>query len=174
MQNDTGGAPDGFFGFATELRFPELYPQAVMYAIFDSDPRPSLGKHLEDVDKLLHAVTDKSQQRGILLHIAWDRIFDDVRASRLNLATPPDIPRHTTDPETGMITVEVTKTVVSISGSPPGSVVKNWLVSRSCMYKNKPIVWCIPVEIRPGSPQKVLLTETNAIDLESQYRQWGD
>ena len=168
MSDASGSAEKGFLAFTAFLNFPGLYPQAVMYALFDEDPRPSVSKL---VGQLLGALSAEAQRspRAFHLHAAWNRLFDEVHASRVELIVPMATPTLVIDPQTGQKVFQVTSSGVYVSSDRSGSPLKRWLVSRSCMYENHPVVWCIPIEVTPGSPQRILLTKENAIELEAAF-----
>ena len=77
MGDATGATPKTFFAFSVELDFPDPYPQAVMYAVFDRDLISELPRRVEFL-KDLYAKATQEVEKGVLVSVAWDRAFDQV------------------------------------------------------------------------------------------------
>ena len=165
MGDAPGATPKSFRAFSAELDFPDLYPQAVMYAVFDSDPRLDLPKRVEAL-RNLYAKAKQEVDKGVLVSVAWDRAFDQIHGNQIYLAAPRDQVKKVID-ETGETLFRASRTTVSIVGEEPQATTKKWLVSRSCMHENRPIAWCLPLELSAERPQTVVLTESGGIDLSA-------
>ena len=86
----------GFHGlsFSVELDFPELYPQAIMYSLFDLDPRTSFKDNLRVVQSRSSPAEEDDVSRRARLSVAWDMFFDHVAGNQVYVAAPKDIPKQ--------------------------------------------------------------------------------
>ncbi len=125
--------------FSTELQFSDTYPQAVMYALFDSDPRDSFRSNLAKYGWEQPSAAADAETRSGRLMAAWDGLFDSVPGSRICVAVPQDVPRFLKDPVTGKQTVQFTASLICIaSDSPLPSEQTKWLVSRAHSHRGRP------------------------------------
>jgi hypothetical protein len=142
-----------------ELDIPDLKPQAVQYTVLDKDPVP---KYAEQVKKMrdfhrqqLNAADTEAAKapiRNMLMMVEWDRGFKDVTGDNLWLLT-----RHPGK--------QVAANVLS-SNSPGG---KKWVVTKTVFFNEKPVCWCIPVELKIGKHVVVKLNKGNTFDLQTAY-----
>ena len=144
------------------LDFPGLFPQAVMYSLVDTNPRLAFPAALHAVRKAQPSHTLVQAPNALLACLAWDELSAQTSGSRMMLAVPKDYPSPT---ESGSLLVHETALVVSSSGPP--TTRQRWLLSRSSMFKDRAVAWCLPVSLAPGSTQTIVLNQGNATDLET-------
>ena len=134
-----------------ELDMPGPEPQAVQYAILDSDPVPRFEGHLRHLKKVFAEQAGKGGQSKQLREDRtaniWDIGFSDVRGDQLWL---------------------LTKFLRGGLGStlPAG---KKWIVTKIVHIDGKPVCWCIPVEVKKGGQINVALNQGNTFDLKAAY-----
>jgi hypothetical protein len=152
-------------GFSVELDYPELYPQAVMYSLFDADPRPTFKDNLHVVQSHSSLVEKDDVLRRARLLVAWDMFFDHVAGNRVYLAGPKDKVKQVRDPTTGESKFEMTSTGIYISSTRPLAATTKWIISRSHSHKDKAIAWALPVGLASGSHSTIVLTKQNCTDI---------
>jgi hypothetical protein len=157
---------DDYMGFIAELDFPELYPQAVMYAVFDSDPRISFGQNYEDTMRT-QTTQNLDTSRSTMLHISWDKPFAETSGIHIFLVVPKETGGIQFEPSTGKMQFDSTHLKIALDGKRNGALGKRWLVTRSIFHENGLIAWCMPFELIHGADVKLILTKENAINLES-------
>jgi hypothetical protein len=152
------------FSLSVELRFPELFPQAVMYAVVEWDARPT---YIEYVGKLENGYVAANLQvsKSLLLCTAWDKLFDKVSGAHIYVAVPMAIPKITIDPVSGQKNIEVKSTTIIISDDGVSQMHHRWLISRAFEFNGKAIAWYLPIEGKPEARNRIVLTEETAIDL---------
>ena len=167
MADSSADVPDTL-SFSTELQFPDTYPQAAMYALFDSDPRDSFRSNLAKHGQEQPLASADAATRSGQLMAAWDRMFDSVPGSHMYVAVPQDVPRFLNDPVTGKQTVQFTVSRISItSDSPLPSEQTKWVVSRAHSHRGRPLAWCILVKLNKLERPRIVLNAENAMTLES-------
>jgi hypothetical protein len=142
-----------------ELDMPDLKPQAVQYTVLDKDP---VSKYAAQVKKMrghfrkqLNAAdvdAAKAPIRNVQMMVEWDRCFREVTGNNLWLLTR----------RPGK---EVGENVLS-SNSPGG---KKWVVTKAVFVNEKPLCWCIPVELIVGEQVVIALNKDNTFDLQTPY-----
>ena len=168
--------------FSVHLDFPDLYPQAVMYSIFESDPKPTLRDNVSLVASRSPLSKDDAVSKAAILQVAWDMFFAKITGNNVYMAAPPDTPKPVGGPNTGDENVEGTYTGIYISSveakvtssgetvsSPKApSTARRWIVSRSHNHRGKPIAWSIAIDLAPGKHPIFVLSKQNSIDLSSE------
>jgi len=144
------------------LDFPGLFPQAVMYSLVDADPRLAFPAAIDSLRKAQPAHAHSSAADASLAGAAWDELSAQTEGSRMLLAVPKDPPT-----QTGGDTFLVHLSAVVISSSGPATTRQKWLLSRTCMFLDKPVAWCVPISLAPGTTQTITLSQDNATDLET-------
>jgi outer membrane lipoprotein-sorting protein len=124
----------------------------VQWAVLDKDPVPGYRDRIKRMQGLYQTQlgqakneAQKEMARSALMTVNWDFGFRDVTGDQLYMLTgPPEKPHGFS------------------SNSPAG---KKWIVTKTVHIKGKPVCWCLPVEMKPGEPIKLTLTEDNVFDL---------
>ena len=159
------GMSEGY-SLSVKLRLAQLFPQAVMFTLFDHDPHAEYVGNLKALVSLMPG-KDQVEAQATRCRVAWDQLFHKVAGNNLHLATPDEIPKMTSDPKTGKMMISATTTRMHILTNEDSTVYTCWVVTRTALYNGKPIAWCIPVQINKGSMREILLEEPNLIDLMS-------
>jgi hypothetical protein len=154
-------------GFTVELWFPDLYPQAVMYALFDTDQTHSFRANLIKKGGWDRPGPTGSPAASSRLMAAWDQIFDAVAASRVFLAVPRNTPSAVQDPSPVQTKVETSSGGIWIFSSRPLSRNTRWIVSRAYRHRDRTLAWCVPLELKKGTHPFVILSKDNAKLLHS-------
>jgi len=156
----------GSWGVHPELAAPDLFPPAVMFSIFDSDPRSKFrdtlhemsAKQNEQVFDLPPGLTQQLMRQG-LLSAAWDGVFHEVRGDKIGLLSRNESSQTTSE----AARANRAYAVMIKSTEPPG---RKWLVTRTVQHEGKAVCWCIPVDVQSGTTVNVSLTLENMIALE--------
>ena len=145
------------------LHMPELHPEAVQFAMFESDPIEDYRKILiQSRDRFRRELRDEedSKQRELLKRAqmtgTWDGLFKSIAGDRVYLLVPS---RSRTNES-------LTRVTVISSNSPEG---RKWLTTKIGCRDNMPTCWCIPVETAIGNSVQVELRNENAFDPQNLY-----
>ena len=156
---------------SVDLLFPETFPQAVLYAVFDNEPLTNFRANLAERGWNQIASTKDETTRSIQLMAIWDQMFDHVPGSSMGVAAPRDTPRLIIDPSTGKKTVEMSTSSLYIKSNMPSQGRTKWIVSRAHSHRGTPMAWCIPVSIGRNEATKISFAPENARTLESIARE---
>jgi len=134
------------------LDLPDIDVPAFIWAIFDHDPIPGYRKRImENIASWypyqIKTMTDpekKWKYRNGVIEGTWADGFEFLSGNDVYLY------RKAKDVDNWYNTYE------------DGNY---WFVTQSILYKKKPICWCIPIRIKPGTKIDLILTEKNAIHL---------
>lgn len=140
------------------LDTPNLVPQAVQFAIFDTDPVPAFQASLKKLKTYHQAELERAegekkrnQIRRSFLEVHWNMGFRAITGDRVNLLiSAPD----------------VTQSIVA--NSKQG---KKWLVTKTRYLNKELICWCVPFEVKAGEKNEIVVSEQNAFDLEAAYKE---
>lgn len=143
-----------------ELDMPELIPAAVIWAVFDEDPRPEYKHRLEKLkdpySQALEGIEDAEQiffwKRGQMC-ASWNLGFREITGDKVYLLTKV--------PENG-----IQYSLASTSN--PG---KKWIVSKYVHIDDKPVCWVIPVEVEIGKTIEIVFSEDNLYDISEIYNE---
>lgn len=138
-----------------ELDFEALDPQAVQFAIFEHDPRPGFLRGLSRNEGLyremvLTCEADDPEQamRHVSQNVAWNRAFRDVTGDEVYLLSKV----------AGPSTINSN----AIAG-------RKWIVSKVAVSNERPVCWCVPVDVAAGEAKRVVLSATNTYDLDAAF-----
>jgi len=138
------------------LETPNLVPPAVQWTVFDKDPVPGFRARVKrmkgyDTERLERAEDDAEKElaRSSGMMVSWDLGFEEVTGDKVYLLTRAPNVSHGYS-----------------SNAPDG---KKWIVTKTVEIKGKPECWCIPVTVETGKEIRIMLTEDNMFDLESEY-----
>jgi hypothetical protein len=142
-----------------ELDMPDLEPQAVQYTVLSKDPAPKYaaqvkkmrGFHRQQLDAAEGELA-KAQIRDVQMMVDWDSGFKDVTGDNLWLLTRGPGKQSASN--------------ILSSNSPAG---KKWVVTKTVFVKQKPVCWCVPVELKMGKQVVVKLDKNNTFDLQPAY-----
>ena len=141
------------------LNMPTMNPQAVQYAILDTDAALSYTaqlKRMRTSNRQMLANADTKSWKGMVryvqMKIDWDNGFGNVTGDNLNLLT-------------NRPGANSSGNVISSNG-PAG---KKWVVTKCVFIDNRPYCWCIPVEVSIGKRVYVTLNDSNVFDLRKPY-----
>ncbi len=148
------------------LKMPDLDPEAVQFAVFDSDPiqsyRKSLGQNHERFRKTLEAEPDPNR-RNLLktseVTTTWDQMFKATTGDQIYLLTPSQSKKNES----------LARTVLISSNAPAG---RKWLTTKVAYRGQTPICWCIEVDTAIGKEVQVELRRENTVDLQQIYDQF--
>ncbi len=134
------------------LDIPDIDVPAFIWAIFDYDPMPGYRERiLEHIahwyPSQMNALTDPEKSRkfrNAVIEGTWADGFEFLSGSEVCLY------RKAKDVDNWYNTYE------------DGNY---WFVTQSILHKKKPICWCIPIRIKPGTKIELILTKKNAIYL---------
>ncbi|MGA2063010.1 MAG: hypothetical protein ABSG67_21260 [Thermoguttaceae bacterium] len=133
------------------LDAPNLAPPALQWAVLDKDPVPGFRARIKMSQGFYQTQLDQAKNeaqkellRSVQMTVNWDLGFREVTGDQLYLLT--GAPGGN-----------------SLSSS--GLAGKKWIVTKIVRIKEKPVCWCLPVEVKTGEPIKVTLTEDNVFDL---------
>ncbi len=146
------------------LSIPKLFPPAVLFSVFDSDP---LEKYKEALERLSQRLLDKQVdpppgldpqifQQGKLI-VAWDTLFQEVPGNRVGLLYQnPEESRGNGDADKQGVGQMVGVWIKSNAPAGP-----KWFVTRATRLDGKPVCWCIRIDVEKGKTSEVVLTEEN-------------
>ena len=154
---------DNTWQIQPELTMPELDPEVVQYALFESDPieeyRSSLVRNRDKLRKILGQERDSKQQRRIRvaqIFAAWDRLFKSITGDEVYLLFSSK----------GAKNGELMRLTL-ISSSAPGG--RRWLATKTSSGNGAPRCWCIPIETVVGQRMKIELRKENLLDVAKLY-----
>jgi len=147
------------------LDMPALDPEAVQYAVLDSDPiegfRMSLKQNRERFRKEIGEETD-SLQRELLKRVqisgTWDRLFSVVPGDQVCLLVPSRSERNES----------LMRTTLIRSNGPAG---RKWFATKIVYRDNAPMCWCIPVETAMGTSVQVEIRKENVLNITRLYEE---
>jgi hypothetical protein len=146
------------------LSVPKLFPPAVLFSLFDSDP---LEKYKEALERLSQRALDKQadpppgvdpqifQQSKLI--VAWDTVFQEIPGNKVGLLYQnPEQSRGSGDADKQgggqMVWVGI------MSNAPAGP---KWFVTRAAQLGGQPVCWCIRIDVEKGKTSEVVLTAEN-------------
>lgn len=142
---------------SVDLDMPSLVPHAVQYTVFDKDPVPGyitqIKKSQNFYRQQLENAADepgKEQLRTVQTNVAWDRGFKVVTGDNLWLAT-----KRT-----------ATSSNILSSNAPDG---RKWIATKTTLIKERPVCWCIPVDVKTGEQVDISFNEGNMFDFRTLY-----
>lgn len=153
------------------LDFDDLFPPAVLFSIFEYDPRPKFKDHLKKMQETWReeaspsTAADLEDVRQARLSAFWDWVFHEIPGDQVGLLLPSrkvragDVPKNAEGQQQTL-----THAVVIASNSAPGT---KWLVTRATRYRQRPVCWCLPVEVEKGKVREVSLSRGNMTELET-------
>ena len=148
--------PRSAWQLTLSLNAPNLVPPAVQWAVLDKDPVPAFRDRIKMMQGFIETrpgptenEAQKELKRSAQMTVAWDTGFREVTGDQLYLltGTPGDSHGFASNRSAGI----------------------KWIVTKIVRIKGKPVCWCLPVEVKPGEPIKVTLTEDNVFDLEAVF-----
>ena len=126
-------------------------PPSVLCAVLNKDPVPGFKDHIKDRQTFFQKLGRPENQavrggeRLGWITSSWNWSFLGIKADRLHLLTSG-----------GPLMVSSNE----LDG-------KKWIVTKVVQLKDKPVCWCLPVEVKNGETIKAILTEENMLDLGS-------
>ncbi|RPH36658.1 hypothetical protein EHM92_04120 [bacterium] len=153
------------------LDFEDLFPPAVLFAVFESDPRPKFKDHLTkilgELEKQASAssAADLQDVKQARLSASWDWVFREIPGDQVGLLLPVhgQVTGASRSHAEGQPLARVYSIVIG-STSPPGT---KWLVTRATRYKQRPVCWCLPINVQKGKVSEVSLSRGNMTELET-------
>lgn len=149
------------------LDVPELLPPAVMFSIFDSDPRSRYTDILQRMSEKQREQASEPEQslrpqlmRQGLLSAAWDAVFHDVPGDKIALLCQSKFREMSGEFPGGGPTYWLTIGSTERAGT-------KWLVTRATQFEGKPVCWCMSINVEKGATTEVALTKQNMIALET-------
>lgn len=146
---------DKFWKLDLKLNHPKLYPEAVQFAIFDYDPEVKFSKTIkQNIDyykSLYKNIKDSTEIKSLsnsTINLYWDMCFEDITGSNVYLLTP--------------------STFTIGSNELEG---KKWIVTKIVFVDNKPVCWCIPVNLKFDKSIEIELTPSNKLNIEKSFFQ---
>ncbi len=132
-----------------------IYPFALQYAVFETDPIKIFNKHMMRVYQSGGKKPAKDRfMKNINMSVEWDMIFKKITADNVSLlplkteANNPFSVRSNSDPKDDKV----------------------WIVTKAAHMKdNTPLCWCIPVNIKKGCEFSIIIDMNNIFNLEKQY-----
>lgn len=154
------------WGLLPRLAMPDLVPPAVMFSLFEEDPR---GRYRAALQKLSgteghtraasHPALTPAMMHQLVLRAAWDSVFREVRGDRMGMLC-----QHV-DVMTGTSADAPRSSVVLIkSTDPPG---RRWLATRATEYRGKTVCWCVPFDAVTGDRVDMELNRENMTTLDA-------
>ncbi len=148
------------------LNMPDLDPDAVQFAVLDSDPiqsfRKSLVQNRETFRKTLEAEPDPNR-RNLLktsqVTTTWDQLFKATTGDQIYLLTPSQSKRNQS----------LARTLLISSNAPAG---RKWVTTKVAYRDQQPICWCIEVDTAIGREIQVELRSENSVHLKQLYDQF--
>jgi len=148
------------------LNMPELDPEAVQFALLESDPikeyKTSLQQNRERFRREIEEEMDPSKKgmiRRIHMTVTWDRVFRTAHGDEVYLLVPSRSRKNQS---------LFRATVLSSSDSNG----QRWLTTKITTIGDTPVCWCIPVQAAVGGSMLVELRKENVFDLQSLYREF--
>jgi hypothetical protein len=136
-----------------ETHISDIYPEAIQYAVFDSDPVVLYKKaFLRAPAVRTTKFTDEDYFASVT--IAWDMLFLKISAADLALL-PASMAPASSDKDGEVFNIS--------SNAPEGGM---WVVTKVTSTRNGQFrVWAVPVSVKTGSAIRIRLDDDNAIDL---------
>jgi hypothetical protein len=135
------------------LDAPDIIPPAVQWAIFDTDPvhyfRFEIFHYREVLRKQLRESNDEALSRRIQATATWDGLFNKIKGDQVYLLYSKPNSDH------------------SLTSNGNGGA--RWIVTKTRNTENGPYCWRLPVNLIPGHKTKIVLSESNAFNLDSLY-----
>lgn len=145
------------------LDMPELDPEVVQLAVFDSDPvegyRTSLKRNGDRFRTELMDEKDPRQRESLRkAHMTsmWDLLFRETTGDQVYLLAPSHSKRN----------AALARAFVISSSGAPG---RKWLTTKVAYRADVPSCWSIPVDAAIGESRQVELSNENALDLRKLF-----
>ena len=148
-----------------ELDMPELTPEVVQFALFDTDPALEYERELTNQRRRASTKTITSiyeDPQAALRHaldmrkcILWNRLFMKVTGHDVYL----------------LVGNTLSDAMFSISSNATGKI--KWLATRTYGSPSSPMCWCVPFEARAGSSVSVTLDRYNVLDLNALFEAYS-
>ena len=159
VQAQTETVPGNAWQIAISLQSPEIFPQAVQFAIFDEDPIPFFTSRLTKVRAVFlntlkrDATVDEIQTiKDAQMSTIWDSMFEKVTGDQVYLLAA----LTTANPRPSILT----------ANSPDGY---KWLATKVTDALGRPICWYFKIKVVRGKETQILLTTDNAFNLSKLY-----
>mgnify|MGYP006278451847 FL=1 len=140
-----------------ELNLPDLDPEVVQIAIFETDPIERYKKDLASVRtkavlrSMLGLYADpaaaRAHVRAAYRSMAWDRLFAEIPGDRVHLLCGRTL----------------SSTIRSFSSNSAQD--RHWIASKLYGPPDGPLCWSVGVETKPRACSHVILDGKNAVDL---------
>jgi hypothetical protein len=148
-----------------KLNVPGKFPSAVMFALFDSDPREKFSdiwKQSADAEislrENLHPPMTSALLHESLLFAAWDQVFHRTPGDRVALL-------FNRSRDNSMASSSQSESTIEIMVSSNEAADSKWLVTRASWYDGKAVCWCIPINVQQGQTTDVDLTVQNMVTI---------
>ena len=156
------------------LEVPDLFPPAVLFSLFDFDPRPKFRESLKRVSGIDResmadgsAPLDPALTRQLRVTAAWDRVFREVTGDRVAMVSRDPQANEPGDLK-GKLRNEVIPAYAVLIGSTEPAGTK-WLASRATRYHEHVVAWCLPINVAAGKVTEIALTPENMIALDEEH-----
>ncbi len=149
----------------------DLFPPAVLFSVFDFDPRPKFRSSLMTMpEKLWEGASvpegiDPVIMKQARLMAVWDLVFREIPGDRVSLLYQTRVEGLTGGGENEKPRARFRVQVVSVGSEEPAS--QRWLVTKATRHRERPVCWCVPVDVGKGKSTDITLTVQNMTDLES-------
>jgi len=145
------------------LHMPELDPEAVQFAVLESDPIEDYRKVLlQRRDRFRRELSEEkdSRQRELLkmaqMTGTWDRLFKSITGDQVYLLVPSRSERNQS----------LTRATLISSNGPEE---RRWLTTKIAYRNGTPTCWCIPLDTAIGKSVQVELRNENVLDPQKLY-----
>ena len=145
------------------INMPSLDPQAVQFALFDSDPIDQYRKALlANRDRLRREIAAEpdSMQREILrkaqMITTWDGLFRTITGDEVYLLVP----------SLSKTNESLSRALVVSSNSPAG---RKWLTTKIAHCDDAPTCWCLPINTEIGKSVEIELQKENVFEIGKLY-----
>lgn len=148
------------------INMPDMDPEAVQFAILDSDPIENYRKALvENRDRFRKTIEDETDPNKLTLlkttqmTTMWDQLFKATTGDKVYLLVPS---RTKTNQS-------LARTFLISSNEPAG---RKWLTTKVAYRDGRPTCWCIKVDTEIGKEVHVELRNENTVSLNQLYDQF--
>lgn len=147
------------------LHMKELYPEAVQYAVFNSNPIVDFRKVLQENNERFRTevLGDKDPKRRELVKktqmiSTWDLLFRNIQRDRVHIlaASHGDGKRS-----------PVRTTLLSSNSLAE----RKWLATKIGYLSNAPLCWCVQLDLTIGKTVPIILDKGNCFDLQQHYHE---